>query len=290
MTKPSLNHLSKKAMNIQRRNTAPLRERPNSEMSILEKPLEWLQEFQRGWLANLEKTGQPDWGKYIWLRNLHAPSGGSIQLAESRLLLISSAGAYLRDQQEPFNTRSPLGDYSVRLVPRGTGFEQIEFANSHYDHTFVQTDPQVLLPMLHLEELAAEGKIGGLAPVIVSFNGYQPNAIRVVKELIPQILRVAREQDVTAALLISAGMLCIQSLGLIARALEVNNIATTLANWSSELGHHTAPPRVINTGMPSGSTLGLPGDPAYQRQVLERILSLIEHDAPVEMDLTKELG
>ena len=33
----------------------------NTDMEILEKPLEWLRSFQDGWLDHLEKTGQKDW-------------------------------------------------------------------------------------------------------------------------------------------------------------------------------------------------------------------------------------
>lgn len=276
-------------MNIQRRNTAPLRERPNGEMSILEKPLEWLQAFQKGWLAHLEETGKPDWDKYVWLRNLFNPSGVKIELAKSNMIVISSAGAYLHEHQDPFDTQNPLGDYSVRLIPTGTNFDQVKFANAHYDQSFVQTDPQVLLPLLHMEDLAAEGHIGGLAPVMISFNGHQPNAIRVVKELVPQILKVARGHNVTAALMIPAGMLCVQSLGLVARALEVNNIATTMASWSEDLSNLTAPPRIMNTGFPSGSTLGLPGDPAFQREVVIKALSLLEYDAPIGINFSDEI-
>lgn len=257
-------------------------------MSILEKPLEWLQAFQDGWLAHLEDTGKPDWDKYVWLRNLFAPNGEKVELAKSTMMVISSAGAYLHEDQEPFDVRNPLGDYSIRLIPTGTNFDAVKFANSHYDHSFVETDPQVLLPLLHMEDLAAEGFIGELAPVMISFDGHQPNAIRVVKELIPQILRVARGHNVTAALLIPAGMLCVQSLGLVARALEVNNVATTIASWSEDLSQLTAPPRVMNTGFPSGSTLGLPGDPVFQREVLIKTLSLLERDAPIEINFSDE--
>ncbi len=176
--------------------------RANSELAVLESPLEWLQNFQRGWLAHLEKTGQPDWDKYQHPLNQLAPSGKGIDLASSRLLVISTAGGYLKDEQQPFNASDPYGDYSTRLLPTDTDFSQIVFTHEHYDHQYIDADPQVLLPLRHLEEMAAAGQIGELAPVVVSYSGYQPNVIRVTKELVPAVLRVAKKFAAQAALLV----------------------------------------------------------------------------------------
>lgn len=173
-------------------------------MEILEKPLEWFKEFQEGWLAHLEKTGETDWSKYVRPRNLLAPSGPGINLAESRLLLISSAGGYLKDNQERFDEDNNLGDYSLRVFPFNTKFEELNYAHTHYNHNYITEDPQVLLPLRHLEDMQEEGLIGELAPNVVSFSGYQPNVIRIVKELIPKIVKAAKEMDVRAALLVPA--------------------------------------------------------------------------------------
>ena len=72
-------------------------------------------------------------------------------------------------------------------------------------------------------------------------------------------------------------------MGLIARALEVNEVATTLTTWSAGLARLTAPPRYTASKLKRGSTLGQPGDKAQQRRVLEATLSLLAEDAPVEM-------
>lgn len=171
-------------------------------MSIVEQPLEWLEEFQIGWLAHYQKTGKIDWDKYVRPRNTFPPSGPGVTLAESRLLLISSAGAYQPASQEAFDEENPLGDYTIRIIPSDTPFEDIGYSHTHYDHKFVEADPQVLLPLRHLAEMEAGGKIGEIAPVFLSFNGYHPNIIRVVKETIPAILKIAKELSVQAALLV----------------------------------------------------------------------------------------
>lgn len=121
------------------------------------------------------------------------------------MALISSAGAYLRDSQGPFITDyAALGDYTIRLFPNSTPFETLAFAHGFYDHTAVDEDPQVLLPLRHLEDLVSEGVIGELAPSVISFCGFQPNVERTVNELIPTILEAAKAEAIDAALLVPA--------------------------------------------------------------------------------------
>lgn len=264
--------------------------RHSTEMDILEKPMEWLQEFQQGWLAHYEDTGLVDWKKYVRPRNRLAPSGPAVKLAESRLLLISSAGAYLHGSQEPFDASNPFGDYTVRSFPSDSPFEAISFAHEHYDHQHKDLDPQVLLPLRHLEEMVSTSIVGEMAPNVISFSGYHPDVIRVVKELIPSILAVAKEDQVSAALLIPSSSLCIQSVGLIARALEVNEIAATLTTWNAGLLYLTAPPRATSTRLKRGCTLGQPNDHAQQRRVLQATLDLLALDAPQKIVRLDEIA
>jgi hypothetical protein len=70
--------------------------------------------------------------------------------------------------------------------------------------------------------------------------------------------------------------------GLIARALEEAGIATTLTSWNPGLTRRTKPPRATFTKLGRGATLGMPGDAAQQRRVLEATLALLAQDAPLE--------
>jgi hypothetical protein len=70
----------------------------------------------------------------------------------------------------------------------------------------------------------------------------------------------------------------------------VNNIAATMTSWSAGLATSTAPPRITITKLPRGSTLGMPGDYAQQRRVLEATLTLLEQDAPLEKVRLNEKG
>jgi len=170
-------------------------------MTILENKESWAKNFREGWLAKLKTTGNFYWKTYIFPENQTPVTGSGLVLKSSRLMLISSAGAYLSDSQKPFDASDPLGDYTVRTFPSSTHLENLSYAHEHYDHTAVNDDPQVLLPLGHLREMVTENRIGSLTSV-VSFMGYQPDISRLLDETIPAILKIARSEHADAALLV----------------------------------------------------------------------------------------
>jgi hypothetical protein len=68
--------------------------------------------------------------------------------------------------------------------------------------------------------------------------------------------------------------------GLVARALEMEGIATTLTSWNPGVTRLTAPPRATFTRLARGATLGRPHDASQQRRVLQATLALLSADAP----------
>ncbi|MGB1252497.1 MAG: glycine/sarcosine/betaine reductase selenoprotein B family protein [Candidatus Promineifilaceae bacterium] len=173
-------------------------------MELLEQRDQWEATFRANWLAHLEKTGQIDWSLYNRPKNTVAPAGKAINLATSRIVLISSAGGYLPASQDPFDTQDPRGDYTIRTFPANVPFDQISYAHTHYNHDALNADPQVLMPLQHLADLADEGIIGGVAPDMISFMGYQPDVIRVVDEMMPAILDAVEASGADAALVVPA--------------------------------------------------------------------------------------
>lgn len=171
-------------------------------MEILENREEWYKTYQENWLRHFQETGEIKWDLYKLPNNKTTPVGKGIDLAQSRLVLISSAGGYLSASQEAYDAENDLGDYTIRTFPVTTPPNQIAFAHTHYDHTAVNTDQQVLLPLGHLRDLVTEGVIGELAPDVINFMGYQPDATRVVDETIPAIVAAAKELNAQAALLV----------------------------------------------------------------------------------------
>ncbi|KAA3648036.1 MAG: hypothetical protein DWQ07_03320 [Chloroflexi bacterium] len=170
---------------------------------VIEKRPEWEARY-KDFLANYEATGETDWKIYARPRNKQRPSGPGVDLSQSRLLFITSAGAYLPNIQEPFDAENDLGDHSLRVIPSSTELSALAYAHTHYDHAMVNADPQTLVPLVHLREMVQEGIIGELSPSFISFSGYLPDAGRVVDETIPAMLKVAKEEQVRAALLVPA--------------------------------------------------------------------------------------
>ena len=71
-------------------------------------------------------------------------------------------------------------------------------------------------------------------------------------------------------------------MGLVARALEMEGIATTLTSWNPGVTRLTAPPRATFTRLARGATLGRPHDAGQQRRVLVATLALLKEDAPLD--------
>lgn len=254
--------------------------RSTTDMEILENPLEWLREFQNGWLSEFENSGISDWSLYSPPKNASAPTSRGIDLSNSRLVLITTSGAYFPGTHAFFNCAHPLGDYTIRQIPTAAEPQDLVYSHPDLEQDWADTDPETVLPLKLLRSLVKEGRIGSLAPVFISFCGFQPHAIRVVKELVPAILKAVKQQHAHAALIVPVGQLSIQSAGLVARALEVNYIATTMTCWDGDQARETAPPRGTATGLPPTTPVGMPGDLDQQRRVLEATLGLLEKDAP----------
>jgi hypothetical protein len=70
--------------------------------------------------------------------------------------------------------------------------------------------------------------------------------------------------------------------GLIARGLELNGIATTLTSWKAGIIRFVKPPRAALTNLERGSTLGQPNNGDQQKRVLKATLELLGEDAPLD--------
>lgn len=117
-------------------------------------------------------------------------------LGSARIGLISTAGAHLPGQR-------PMGPGgSIRSVPADA--EEIELTHEGYDTVRAGQDPEVVFPARTLLSLAAERKIGSLAPLAVSLMGYIPEGRRVYERTLPAAHELLASQDVDLALLIPA--------------------------------------------------------------------------------------
>jgi D-proline reductase (dithiol) PrdB len=233
-----------------------------------------------GWRRRFESwkpsAGDELGSDYPFVKNRRAPfTPARRALPMLNLALISSAGAYI-DGTPAFDTNSSSGDTSFREIPIEVEASDLRFAARGYESSAVHQDVNSELPVERLLEFEKNGIIGQLNPVFWSLCGYVPDAGRLVDELVPQLIERVRRYEVQAALLVPASVLCHQSIGLIARALELNGIPTMTLAVVKDVVESVRPPRVAFYDGQPGTVSGLPNFPEHQRRILDEALRLIE--------------
>jgi D-proline reductase (dithiol) PrdB len=100
-------------------------------------------------------------------------------VSKATVALVVTAGAYIRDEQEPFLRRRE-GDPSFREFPRDVDLARIALSHVGYDTRRAMEDVDVVFPLRTLRALEARGRIGAAAPRHYSFMGYaiETNVLR----------------------------------------------------------------------------------------------------------------
>ena len=249
-------------------------------VDIIEDIEDWRRRFS-SWRPNGD-----DLSDYPFVRNRRAPfTPARRALPMLNLALISSAGAYI-DGTEAFDTSSSTGDLSFREIPIEVEDSDLRFAARGYDPAAVQQDANAQLPVARLLEFESNGIIGQLNPVFWSFSGFIPDAGKLVDELVPKLIERIQRYEVQAALLVPASTLCHQSIGLVARAIELAGVPTMTLAVVREVVESVRPPRVALYDGEAGTVSGMPNWPEHQRRILDEALRLIE---PMDQPGTRKL-
>lgn len=242
-------------------------------MEILEDIDGWRRRFA-DWKQGRGSSGADDLGDdYPFVRNRRAPfTPARRALPMLNLALISSAGGYI-DGTPAFADES---DVSFKEIPIDVENEDLRYTGRGYDAAAVQQDMNAQVPVERLLEFENNGIIGQLNPVFWSFSGFIPDAARIVDELVPALLERVNRYEVQAALLVPASRLCHQSIGLVARAIELAGIPTMTLSVLKDISEDVRPPRVAFYNGELGSVAGKPNFPEHQRRILDEALRLIE--------------
>lgn len=124
-------------------------------------------------------------------------------LATTRLTFVSSAGVQPKGTL-PFDVVHPVGDYSFRRVPSSANPVDLEIHQLKYPTVGAHRDLNVIFPIERLQELAADGVIGGLTPNLFSFIGYNMDPERLERTLAEEIADAVVADGAEAALLCPA--------------------------------------------------------------------------------------
>jgi D-proline reductase (dithiol) PrdB len=123
-------------------------------------------------------------------------------LPESQIAVVTTAAFFLPGQ-EPFDQSARGGDYSLREIPADADLSELGIAHKSdaFDHSGIERDKNLALPLDRLRELATEGRIGGIAPRHFSLMGSISAPGRLVELTAPEIVRKLVEDRTDAVLL-----------------------------------------------------------------------------------------
>jgi len=141
---------------------------------------------------------------YPWRRISPVPCARRDKpLDRCRVGLVTSAGLVVPGDK-PFDASVKGGDYSFRVIPADADLAQLEehHRSSSFDHSGVEADRNLALPLTRLAELAAAGEIGGVAPRHVSLMGSITAPGRLVKHTAPQVVDLFAADGADVVLLV----------------------------------------------------------------------------------------
>ena len=197
-------------------------------------------------------------------------------LSQARIALITTAGFYLPDQK-PFDQSYRHDDCSYREIPWGTSVDMLRIGQSSdaFDHSGIEADRNLTLPLDRLRELVSAGELGEAAPRHYSIMGSIIAPARLISESGPEIARKLRADSVDGVLLAPVCPFCHQAAGVLQSIIEKEGIATVSISLLMEITKHVEPPRVLAVDRPLGYPLGEPNKPDLQKRIMRAALELL---------------
>ena len=107
-------------------------------------------------------------------------------LDKSTVAIVTAGGVHLKSQ-EAFNIANELGDLSYRVIPPDVNSADLMVTHHHYDHGDADQDINVVFPLDVLNDLVAEGFIGGVAKKHVGYMGYTMQLKAMYEGTAPEI-------------------------------------------------------------------------------------------------------
>ena len=131
-------------------------------------------------------------------------------LAKAKIALLSSAGIFLADKQDPFDIererQEPTwGDPTLRLIGSDVKQSEIDATHLHINTADLLQDLDTALPIRRLNELVADGVVGDAANEHYSVMGYQQDGAEVWQNKTgPEIASHCHANDIDALILAPA--------------------------------------------------------------------------------------
>jgi D-proline reductase (dithiol) PrdB len=125
-----------------------------------------------------------------------------VPLNQAKLAVVTTAAFYLPEQRA-FDEKMKGGDYSYRVIPRGTELDRLQIGHrsSAFDPSGIKSDKNLALPLERLEEMLRAGTIGGINHRHFSFMGSVTAPGRLMSRTSPEVAGLLLEDQVDAVLL-----------------------------------------------------------------------------------------
>ena len=197
-------------------------------------------------------------------------------LQNARIALITTAGFYLPGKK-PFDQSYRHNDCSFREIPWGTPVETLQIGQSSdaFDHSGIEADRNLALPLDRLREMVDSGVVGEAAPRQFSIMGSLIAPGRLISESGPEIAGKLKEDAVDAVLLAPVCPFCHQAAGLLQSIIEKAGIATVSMSLLLDMTKWVEPPRVLAVDKPLGYPLGEPNNADLQKRIMLAALNLL---------------
>ena len=126
-------------------------------------------------------------------------------LSRSRVGLVVTA-CMTMPGQPPFTAEAPGNDASMRIIPADTDPAALvnTFPGQAFDHSGLEADANLLVPLDRLAQMAVQGEIGEISPRVVSLCGHLPKPQRLMAETAPQVAQLFVEDGADVVLLVPA--------------------------------------------------------------------------------------
>ncbi|WP_458760964.1 glycine/sarcosine/betaine reductase selenoprotein B family protein [Afipia sp. TerB] len=244
-----------------------------SNVQDFDTPIPYMQRTREYYLAIGYDT------PYRWAHNIGTPFQPlSKPLAQSRVAIVTTAARFDPAKGDQGPGAAYNGGAKFFQVYDGDTSQDHDLRISHiaYDrkHTSA-TDNGTWFPLPQLRCLAAEGRIGEIAPRFFGAPTNRSHRVTVENDA-PEILARCKADGVDAAILIPNCPVCHQTTALVARHLEANGISTVLMGCAKDIVEHAGAPRFLFSDFPLGNSAGKPHDSASQAFTLELALKVLE--------------
>ena len=120
-------------------------------------------------------------------------------LTDATVAIVTTAGLHLPDQK---GWAADHGDQSFRVLPSGRRDVRFSHVSQNFDRSGIAADLNVVFPADRLDEMAARGEIGAVAPNHLSFMGAQDETMATIRlDSGPAAAKLLRDDGVDVVLL-----------------------------------------------------------------------------------------